>query len=320
MIHIRKVVRLFVRVFPWTEKIIHVLLYEIKKSRIFGHDSETKLFGWMDSISPFEWRNLRKKLPDQLDNLHFTNGLSADIKQQKNLISVISSLYKSDRYLSAFITDLRNQTIFQNAEIYLVSVCPTNYQRETLNDFAQAHTNVQVIHEDKNINLYEAWNIAIANTSSPLICNWNDDDRHGPVYLERIFEAAKTNADKQIFFPEFYISYDSSASYEVCRTIGAKSKLMEVTLKTLLFDNSTPHASPAWRRKIHDTVGVFDASFPIASDRDFWINCAANNFKFEKIDEPLYAYFVNPKGLSTSGTPAEIDWERVQDKWSHLRK
>jgi hypothetical protein len=54
-----------------------------------------------------------------------------------------------------------------------------------------------------------------------------------------------------------------------------------------------------WRRRLHDTLGPFDARFRSAGDYDFWLRCMAAGKVFYKLNDPHVVYYQNPKGLST---------------------
>ena len=101
-----------------------------------------------------------------------------------------------------------------------------------------------------------------------------------------------------VTYQDFFYSLDPRLSFDEVAAVGFKSELPVVTPHNLLAFNS-PHNAPMWRRKLHDEVGLFDASFKSAGDWEFWLRCISQGKSFFKLNAPHVVYFQNPEGVST---------------------
>ena len=72
-----------------------------------------------------------------------------------------------------------------------------------------------------------------------------------------------------------------------------------------------PHASPMWRKTIHEKYGEFDESFRSAGDWEMWLRAASQGSQFKKIDGTLGLYYFNPTGISTD--PDNFGWKRQEE-------
>ena len=72
-----------------------------------------------------------------------------------------------------------------------------------------------------------------------------------------------------------------------------------------------PHASPMWRRNMHDNYGYFDEKYRSAGDWELWLRSASKGSKFKKINQVMNLYYFNPTGISTN--PDNFDWKREEE-------
>jgi hypothetical protein len=82
------------------------------------------------------------------------------------------------------------------------------------------------------------------------------------------------------------------------------------------FDNlkmiNMPHASPMWKKEIHEKYGNFNEKYKSAGDWEMWLRAASKGSKFKKINDILGLYYFNPKGISTN--PENFSWKREEEK------
>jgi hypothetical protein len=214
-------------------------------------------------------------------------------------VAVVSSLYRCDEYLEDFLRNLQAQTVFAASEVCLVAVDPTASERSRLKRFADETSNVQLLFRDDRIGIYEAWNIAVENTSAPYLTNMNADDlrRHDSLALQA--EALDSHSWVDVVYQDFYYTMERTLSWDFIEAMGFKSELPHVTLSGMLAGVNGPHNAPMWRRELHEELGLFDESFESAGDFEFWLRCLIAGKQFFKLNDPHVAYFVNPLGLST---------------------
>ena len=214
-------------------------------------------------------------------------------------VSVISSLYNSDEYLENWISNLKEQTIFDEVEIVIVSVNPSSFETDLLNAFSSQCSNVKIINIQERIGIYKAWNIAIKEATGNLITNANADDLRRFDSLEIQRSAFTQNPAIHITYQDFYISLARNATWHEIETINLFSRVPEVTFQILINGNNPPHNAPMWRKNLHDELGGFDETYLSSGDYEFWLRCVLAKKVFFNNGERHVSYFLNPKGMST---------------------
>ncbi len=214
-------------------------------------------------------------------------------------VTILSSLYRSDKFLDSFLENLAEQTIFQELEIICVLVSPSEYELNLCRIFASRYSNVKLLISENLIGIYEAWNWGITNSKAPFITNVNADDLRRQDSIQIQVEAASQNLWADVVYQDVIYSLDRSLSWEAIEKLNFRSHLGPVSVGSLLAGFNFPHNGPLWRRELHDELGLFDANFKSAGDFDFWLRCALANKRFLKVRDTHVSYFINPEGMST---------------------
>lgn len=225
-------------------------------------------------------------------------------------VDVISSIFNSEEYLSAFLINVCNQTIFKDCYLHIISPCINEKEKRILGFFLNKHSNILVTDLQKKSSIYESWNIAIKNSSSKYITNMNCDDSKCPHSLERHLLELESQDDIDLVFSDSFIATQKNVSYFDSRLKYAYKFPEEISIGNLLKYNP-PHQSPMWRRSLHEKFGFFDETMFSAADGEFWLRCYHGGAKFKKINEILNVYYLNPNGVSTSSNRAS---ERVTEE------
>lgn len=238
----------------------------------------------------------------------------------KPLISVIVSLYRSDKFLNQFIQNMTGQTAFDHAEFHVVSVQPSEYERSLLEEWGNRFSNVTLDFRDSRVPIYVAWNDAIKGTSAPLITNANADDLRSPDSLALQIQISSQHPGVDVFYQDVFVSLEPKFTWSVIEAVNARTNFPAVSLGVLMAGQNYPHNAPAWRRSLHDQVGYFDEQYLSAADAEFWLRCALEDKLFMKMKEVHVAYYLNPEGISTStDSTGASEFRSILDKYEVLR-
>jgi FkbM family methyltransferase len=225
--------------------------------------------------------------------------------QQKNgnngyEVAVITSLYKSDKYLLSLLRNILMQTAFMKSEFLIIAVQPSQFEIEVLSRVASAFSNIIVEFSTDRIGIYDSWNRMIKASTSTFITNMNADDLRSNDSLEIQINYLKQNPWVDVVYQDFFYAREFGFSWDVIKSVNAHSNLPAVTLYGLLVQGiNPPHNAPMWRRSLHSTIGYFDSNLESAGDVDFWIRCKIQGAVFLKTSEIHVSYFLNPRGMST---------------------
>ena len=68
---------------------------------------------------------------------------------------------------------------------------------------------------------------------------------------------------------------------------------------------------PMWKAELHRKFGMFDETYHVAGDYEFWLRLASRGVKFRRYAEPLGAYTRREKGAELR-EPLRTTWETAR--------
>jgi len=232
-------------------------------------------------------------------------------------ISVLISLYKSDEFLNYLLDSLSLQTISLETEFIFLLVQPSIPVRRGVLEFIQTHPLSKVLEFRERNGIYEAWNEGIKIATAEFITNWNADDTRSPSSLEIQVQYLRKYGWVDVVYQDVFYSFEPTTPWEIYKRIGMRSNLHSVSARYLLETGmNPPHNAPAWRKTLHDSIGLFSETYKSAGDYEFWIRVSLNNGKFFKIPDATVGYFINPKGISTTpGGPGLQETHKIRSEY-----
>lgn len=126
--------------------------------------------------------------------------------------------------------------------------------------------------------IYKAWNIGIRACSGEYITSANCDD---VLYKDALSTMAKA-LDKHAECGVVYSDIDIKEAGKELRTWKRK----EPTLENLM-TSCAPGPFPVWRKSLHNKYGLFNETFKVAGDYEFWLRLASRGVKFYHIKKSL---------------------------------
>jgi len=251
-------------------------------------------------LSPAAWESLYVAVQNEVPARSSieSGDIQALPEHEGPFAAILVSLYRSEAYLEDFAKNVLSQSIIQNCQLILISVDPTDAERQKLDSIFAGLPFVKLIFVDERIGIYEAWNLAIRSSTAPFITNMNVDDLRHPESL-RIQVGDLLASGSDVVYQDVYYTLKHGLDWASIESIGMRSKLPQVTTQTLARGINCPHNAPMWRRELHDRIGLFDDTFRSAGDHDFWIRASIAGATFFKSEYPHVAYFINPEGMST---------------------
>jgi glycosyltransferase involved in cell wall biosynthesis len=209
-------------------------------------------------------------------------------------ISVITSLYRSERFLAHYLRHVGNIRNPSECEFILVHNDPTEEELKILSAFD--HREIRLVHlAVPRESLYSSWNRGIKAARGELITIWNVDDIRFPDSLLLQASALDLNPDAAISYGDIY----GTAVYEhygdrLYRFPEYSSNPKEFWRSHLV------NCFQMWRKSIHESVGYYDEQFRCTGDFDFQIRTAMR-YPFAKATAPLGVYLENqPHKISSS--------------------
>lgn len=222
------------------------------------------------------------------------------------MISIITSLYKSDKYLAAFAKNLvafserlmASQIAF---EVIVIANNPTAAELAFMKRFSGEDwfRSVAVKREP----LYATWNRGVELSRGDIIVFWNVDDiRRADAIIDgaRLIDAG-ANLVNFPFRIKWYLNIFNFS-------VPVKSKLITPPEYEKSEFTRSMHCGPffMFRKSLYYLVGPFDEQFKIVGDFDWCIRAAKATDKFALSKKSAGVFRVDGNGLSAGGTPLHV--------------
>jgi len=214
--------------------------------------------------------------------------------------------------------NITTQTSFDRyCELIIIDAQSPENEAATIKRYLDRYPSIVYRRMTSRIGIYEAWNVGVEMSRGRYLTNTNLDDLRREDSLEIQAGALDAMPFADVIYQDFYTTFDPTLSWEEVAAFGYKSDLPVLTAHNMLHFNS-PHSAPMWRKRLHDELGLFDASFKSAGDYEFWMRCLAAGKTFLKVNEPHVIYYQNPKGLSTrADTRGLVEAHMITRKYGH---
>ena len=214
-------------------------------------------------------------------------------------ISIITSVYNSDKFIEHFLNNITQQTIFNQCELILINAnSPGIIEEDIILKYQQVYPNIIYQRLAKDPGLYAVWNLAIKQARGQYITNANVDDRLFYNCYEQHAQLLDNNPEISLVYSNCYITDQPNVNIETMPR-GKYFEKPEFSIAAIK-NSCLPSFNPMWRKSVHDLCGPFDEKFIIIGDYEMWIRMANMSLKFNKCPEVLGIYYRNHHGLSTA--------------------
>ncbi len=191
-----------------------------------------------------------------------------------DLVSIITPSFNRAEYLPVCIQSVRRQT-YKHIEHIVVDGASNDGTREVLRKHEHLY-NMKWISEP-DTGMYDAINKGISMAQGEVIAYLNTDDLYLPWAVET---ATRALAKAEIVFGDLCVLV-SSKTHNACRLQFYRPFNFQY------YANFSTIGQPTvfLRRKVLDTVGLFDTSFKLLADCEYWLRAAIRGFVPAKINE-----------------------------------
>lgn len=236
--------------------------------------------------------------------------------------SIVMPVYNVEKYLSASVSDIKNQT-FPDLELILVDDCATDSSGQLCDELAEGDSRVRVIHLVKNGGLSNARNQGMAAAKGEYILFLDPDDRYELDLLEQIEESLKKNKATVVLFGLTEEYYDEGGKLEYRKEIvplpGYLKSRQKVREQVLGLECQTLFGyawNKAYQLSYLRQIGMKFQAVTMIEDVLFNIEVFKELDSCNQIAKPLYRYAIRRKGsLTTKYLPDyfELHQRRVEN-------
>ena len=225
------------------------------------------------------------------------NIFAASVKPK---ISIITSVYNSDEFITGFLENITQQTIFDQCELILINAnSPGKIEEAIILKYQQRYANIIYQRLAQDPGIYAVWNLGIKQARGDYITNANVDDRLASNCYAQHAQLLDQHPEIALVYSDYYVSVQPNETFE---TVSHNWRSNKSEFSPLVMQRwCLPSFNPMWRRSVHARCGYFDETFMIAGDYEMWIRMVNAGLVFKKCPDILGVYYLNPDGLSTPG-------------------
>jgi glycosyltransferase involved in cell wall biosynthesis len=239
-------------------------------------------------------------------------------ESEQPLVSIITSKFKGDEHIEAFLENITSQSVFASCELIIVDATP-GPSCSTILEYQRKYDNIIYNKLEKDPGIYGCWNKAIKLSKGKYITNANLDDRRADTHIAHHVRFLEHNEDIDLAYSEVFLTNNDFENYYINSSKGMVYPTMDFS--NVNMQRCLPGCMPVWRAKIHDNDMMFDASFKSAGDWEMWLRAIDNGSTFARIPGIYGMYYMNPTGLSTNPETQkekQMEEKSVFDKYSHI--
>lgn len=244
-----------------------------------------------------------------------TQSQTADSKPR---VSIITSLYDADEFIAGFLSDIVQQTIFDQCELIIINANSPGNEEPIIKQYMQKYPNILYKRLDADPGLYAVWNIAINMAQADLITNANLDDRRNPESLHMHAVALEQNPQVDLVYSDFLVTFEPNETFA---DNSHRYGLYPPEFEQELMHKCITGPQPMWRKSVHERCGYFDETFVSAGDFEMWNRAVEQGSLLLKVAGMSGLYYLNPKGLSTDNAKSELlqqEYNRVKQRYSRM--
>lgn len=216
------------------------------------------------------------------------------------MISIITSLYKSENYLPSFLNNIqkasRDLDRFGIPHEFIILPNDISLVETKLLESASLKNKNIVSINRKRESLYATWNFGISQAKYSVITFWNVDDIRFSTAIKEALNKIKADDPVITYFPFLYKRYVKIFNLDFL----IKRKVINPPEFDHLKFEKEMHIGPFFitTKKTFELNGLFDETFYIAGDYDWSTRAAKNNIPFLKINNIAGIFKNNGKSLS----------------------
>lgn len=220
-------------------------------------------------------------------------------------ITAIGNLSTYEKFIDSYFDNIQEQDNFERIE-FLIIYSEWSDKFEKYKDFY----NIRFIKEDKQLGVYNAWNIGISNATAEYVTNWNVDDLRYPINNKIKYDLLSNNIEIDLTY-NYYVAVTP-------KQLEAGIDLESIPIQEYP-DNYHLHAQvacmagpdPLWRKSFHTFYGLFDyVNYSIIADWEMWIRMASRGLKMKLVPHVLCIYVDHNETVSKS-SDVKVDQQKI---------
>ncbi len=230
-------------------------------------------------------------------------SISKQLQRIRMKFSIIMASYNQVDFIDQAIQSVLMQT-YQNFELIIVDGMSNDGSRDMINRYKE-YPNVKILIE-KDKGLYHARNKGLLLATGDIISFLNTDDYYQEDALEQLLIHFKEHPKIDAFYGVINF-IDKEGSFIKKYGDFEYDKLKQIREYIPLPDQST-----FIRRKHLSYIGVYDSTFSIIGDWDFWVRAMVLDLNFKNIEIHIANYRDYDEALTSNPKFERIRFQEIR--------
>jgi hypothetical protein len=241
------------------------------------------------------------------------------MKTTPYIASSFSIIFKAESFLEHLLKNIEEQENFNEIQFIFINPNSPDGSEKILLPYLDKYPNFKYIKLDKDPGLYECWNIAVRNSDSEYVTNWNPDDRRTVDSIKSLHDSLVNNKEYDLAYGLTFVTKNKNENLIDCKS----QQIWPVyphNFYFLYFHNS-PHCMPMWKKEIHEKYGFFDNSYISAGDGEMWLRIVLKGSNFLFLNKIVGSYYESDYSVSRNKEKLPALLKEVYDmRCSYLKK
>ena len=216
-------------------------------------------------------------------------------------VSVVMSVYNSEKYLKSAIESILAQT-FSDFELIIINDKSQDSSLAIMKSFQEQDPRVIILNNESNIGLTKSLNRGLSVAHGEYIARMDADDISVPERLE-----------KQVRFLDEHPNYSFVSC--IARYINENGEVEQMRMfpetneeiyEMMPKVDAVMHPGVMFRKKDIEKIGNYCEDFRVVQDYDLWFRGMAAGYKFYNIQEPLVLFRKNESYNSRKSTAYRV--------------
>tara|TARA_R110002020_G_scaffold149972_3_gene326446 strand:+ start:1947 stop:3563 length:1617 start_codon:yes stop_codon:yes gene_type:complete len=232
-------------------------------------------------------------------------------------ISIISTFHDGDAFLSGFLKNMVEQTIFKDCELILVDADSQGNEKELIESYQEEYPNIKYI-RTAMLKPTPCLNMAIKQSTGQYLTLALIDDRKSKTCIEELYNSLHNTPSVDLVYGDVSLSFISNETYEQ-NTHKEKFEHSQLPFSRENMVKCLPGPMPMWRKLVHDKCGFFDEEgCDFADDWEMWLRMVHAGSTFKKLHKTVGLYLVGGRSQQDNNASQRREEAKIFFKYSHL--
>ena len=236
-------------------------------------------------------------------------------------VTALVSAYNAETFLRGCLDDLLNQTLYAQGrlEIIVVNAGSPDGTARIVREYLRQGVPLQAITSLREP-LYASWNRAARLATGAYLTPANVDDRHAPDALERLADTLDSQPQVGLVYADCFVTRTPNAVWGGAYSLDTTPPYTSGRLNWPEFDPLLLTQfyfcgpQPMYRRDLHATYGLFDASYLLAGDYEWALRLAAHGVQCQRVPEVLGLFYSGGMGQANA-QQSSMESRRAVFRW-----